>query len=66
MKWEIKRHSWKTLLLFGVLAGLFNGLAIAGWDYFKGNTMQIELYLFQAVFTSIFIAIAFRNKVVKK
>ncbi|OBX21453.1 MULTISPECIES: hypothetical protein [Bizionia] len=65
MELKIQRLPLKTRIVFGVVAGLFNGLGLFLWDYFKEEPIIWERYIFQAVFTGLFMAIAFRNKITK-
>ncbi|MFD2550959.1 hypothetical protein ACFSQP_03925 [Bizionia sediminis] len=63
---EINKNSWKKRSLYGIFAGAINGLALLAWDYFQGNDLQTELYVFQALVMGVFIAIASKNKVAKR
>ncbi|TYB76188.1 hypothetical protein [Bizionia myxarmorum] len=61
-----EKTSFKSRLIFGLVAGFFSGFGIFLWDFFEEEPIVIEKYVFQAVFTGLFMALAFGYKVDKK
>ncbi len=66
MKLKTKMKPWKSNLILGLVSGIFNGLGLFLWDYFKKEPLIWWKYILQAIVFGFLMAFIFRFKVTKE